>query len=791
MTPPPVIDSAGRALPLGAKIGGGGEGDVYGLSRDPKSVVKLYHKPPSPEAVEKLTAMAGLGSPALLKVAAWPTGLARDARTRQAAGFVMPRVTDCQPVQALYNPAQRLRSFPRAGWAFQVRAALNLAAAFEEVHRAGCLVGDVNQSNALVSPKAEVRLIDCDSFQVRAGGRVYCCDVGVPHYTPPELQGKPLRGHTREENHDRFGLAVLIYQLLFVGRHPYAGVYSGTDDPGFEQLIADYRFAQGPDAHTWHMAPPPHVPTLSDIPPALGTLFRRAFERKTSDGRPTATEWHAELQSLDARVTTCVSDTGHTFWRGAGTCVWCRLAKTGPEYYFGVAGGGGTFAVDEAALLAALKRLEAARAEDFSYNRHDYLPPVPPAGRVLPAEFARLKSECQSAAELLASEMRERRVAEEIEKRLATDRERSILQKLRNRFDSLDGDLALGYEESREAVDRERGTRLVVASVLAAVTLLGIALVPLGLIHRGFLLFGGAVAVVFGSWLSAYVALYPFTAARHQVATLRDKRQRIHQRLESSVEQTKSETRDAIAAAEQVSLTIRQRGERAVAEAEQAYKSKAGEELAARSQAARDAEVALTAAERAWADRTRDYRAERSRLAAAITPLVDRCHELAPEYRREVVRVTALAEVAGRLRHLRLHPVADAVIPRLGVGRKEALAGHGILTAADISYEAVRHVYGFGDVLTASVIAWRDSVIGTYRFDPATAVAPSEQAALVLKFRGRQQQLLNELAGNLASLEALAPAVRADTEALRTPLRQAVARYEQARADFKVMTGQA
>ena len=53
------------------------------------------------------------------------------------------------------------------------------------------------------------------------------------------MQGKPLRGLIRTENHDRFGLAVLIYQLLFVGRHPCAGVYRGAGDPSFEELIAD------------------------------------------------------------------------------------------------------------------------------------------------------------------------------------------------------------------------------------------------------------------------------------------------------------------------------------------------------------------------------------------------------------------------------------------------------------------------------------------------------------------------------------------------------------------------
>ena len=655
MTPPPLIDAAGRPLTLGAKLGGGGEGDVYALSDNAASVVKLYHRPPGTDAVEKLAAMAGLGTPPLLKVAAWPTGLVRDARTRQVAGFVMPRVADCQPVQTLYNPAQRLRSFPRAGWAFQVRAALNLAAAFEEVHKAGCLVGDVNQSNALVSAKAEVRLIDCDSFQVRAGGRVYGCDVGVPHYTPPELQGQPLRGVARTENHDRFGLAVLVYQLLFVGRHPYAGIYGGADDPSFDQLIADYRFAQGPDAGTWQMAPPPHVPTLSDVPPALGTLFRRAFERRTAGHRPTATEWHAELQHLDARLTTCGADSGHTHWRGAGACVWCRLGKGGPEYYFGVAGGVGTFAVDEAALREVLRRLEAVEPEDFPCERGQFAPLHPATGTPLPLGVA-----------------------------------------------------------------NHLATRRVVGSVGGVCGLSAASLMCVDP-TAGFIAF--LMAIVCGVW---YWLLVSSTSW-----------QRENEARRVALDYTMGE---------------------------------------------------LLNLEARWNDIASGYGQNYSRLQDAVDESLGRCRGLASGCQRELAQLQANAEAAGRQRHLRLYPLADASIPNVGAGRKQALAGFGILTAADVTRAALLAVPGFGPALVANVIAWRDGVLATYRFDPACGVSPAEQAAVIVKFRGKQQQLLAEVGSHLTALETLAPAARDSLRTLNEPLRQWVAAYEQARADLRVLT---
>ena len=64
---------------------------------------------------------------------------------------------------------------------------------------------------AEVGADGTVMLIDCDSFQVRDGAEVFTCDVGVPLFTASELHGYGFRGLLRTENHDRFGLAVLLF----------------------------------------------------------------------------------------------------------------------------------------------------------------------------------------------------------------------------------------------------------------------------------------------------------------------------------------------------------------------------------------------------------------------------------------------------------------------------------------------------------------------------------------------------------------------------------------------------
>ncbi len=374
MNLPRLIDSNGRTVPIDRQLAAGGEGAVYFIANAPNTVAKVYHKPPDAQKVEKLTVMMGMGTPHLLGIAAWPTDLLRYENGREVAGFVMPRLIEFEEIQRLYNPIMRMKSFPQSTWAFQVRAAYNLAAAFDEVHKAGCLVGDVNQSFAFVSKQALVKLIDCDSFQIQRNGKHYLCEVGTPHYVPPELQGKSLRGITRTENHDRFGLAVLIFQMLFVGRHPYAGIFNGKGDPSFEQLIAEYRFSQGPLAHTWQMGTPPHTPTFADISPEIGMLFRRSFERGSeSNARPKAADWLPALKQLEQATIECKADAGHKYWKGANGCVWCRLAnKGGPEYYYGASGVTAPFAVDETKLQDVMRRLNAAKVVNFEYERKTY-----------------------------------------------------------------------------------------------------------------------------------------------------------------------------------------------------------------------------------------------------------------------------------------------------------------------------------------------------------------------------------------------------------------------------------
>ena len=111
-------------------------------------------------------------------------------RRQPAEALLMPRkVTGYRDIHQLYSPKSRRAAFPAADWRFLVRVAANVARAFATVHEQGDAIADVNHGGILVGEDARVRLIDCDSFQINAGVRVYPCDVGVPTFTPARAAG--------------------------------------------------------------------------------------------------------------------------------------------------------------------------------------------------------------------------------------------------------------------------------------------------------------------------------------------------------------------------------------------------------------------------------------------------------------------------------------------------------------------------------------------------------------------------------------------------------------------------
>jgi len=325
-----TFDTESGPISLGAEIARGGEGVVYEIPSDPSIVAKIYSKPPDRNKWQKLSAMVQAATPDVLKVAAWPTCILR--RHGNLTGLVMRRIPATNhPVHELYTPKTRFRQFPGANWQFLINVASNVTRGFAVMHRAGIIIGDVNHGNILVAQNGITSFIDCDSFQIRSNGQVFLCEVGVSTYTPPELQNKNFNHVIRTQNHDCFGLAVLLFHLLFMGRHPFAGRYSGTGYMPIERAIGECRFAFGRLAKQVLMSPPPNSLLLSQVSPAMAEAFERAFGAEALRGvnRPTSLEWLSILEQFQKEQTRCTSKHEHLYYHKLPSCPWCQIESQG------------------------------------------------------------------------------------------------------------------------------------------------------------------------------------------------------------------------------------------------------------------------------------------------------------------------------------------------------------------------------------------------------------------------------------------------------------------------------
>jgi DNA-binding helix-hairpin-helix protein with protein kinase domain len=313
--------SAGHALTLGPKLAGGGQGTVYEVRGSEGLLAKVFHQPADDRQHRKLIAMIRLRTPDLERAAAWPTDLIFNAGGR-CVGFVMPRISRGREIDRLAHPAEQRLAFPTIDYGFLLHVAMNVARAAASIHATGCVIGDLNERNVLVVADGTVRFIDVDSFQIAVGGEVFPCPVGSELFTAPELRGRTLADEKRSPNHDAFGLAVLIFQLLVLGRHPFAGVPRDGQARTIEEAIRDglYAYADGPSAS---VSPPPDTISIVALG-SLADLFRRAFTTQT---RPSAGEWMHTIDRERSRLRRCESNARHAVLHGVSSCPLCALRR--------------------------------------------------------------------------------------------------------------------------------------------------------------------------------------------------------------------------------------------------------------------------------------------------------------------------------------------------------------------------------------------------------------------------------------------------------------------------------
>lgn len=322
---------------------GGGQAAVFPVEGDDGTVVKLYRDPPGPEQERRLTRMLAM-SPLAARPTdrsqppelAWPTALARGPRG-EFLGYAMRRFGEPQHVQlvGLFTRAQRLRLFPeRAEWRFLLGVAWNLAFMTARMHYDNLVIGDFSSSNVVVDANGFVTFLDCDSiaFTDPVTGEPFPCLMHTTDYSAPERQA----GGPATRASDDFALAVLVYQLLTAGNHPFGGVPhdSTSESTVKDNIVASISYVVRPEA----VVIPRSTIDPGVLPPELLTLARAAFGPgvHTPTARPPAEAWLRALDKERAQVRVCPNRPLHTYGSHLAACPWCaRVAITGHDVFNG------------------------------------------------------------------------------------------------------------------------------------------------------------------------------------------------------------------------------------------------------------------------------------------------------------------------------------------------------------------------------------------------------------------------------------------------------------------------
>lgn len=309
----------------------GGEGELHCVKGNDDLIIKLYKKGVLSNKGEKINYMATLYSEDRLKQLAWPIDAVKD-QSGQTRGFVMKKFSTTEDMADLLDESSNKSM--NLDWKKRIIVALNLSLLVNEIHSMGQIIGDMNPKNFGVDMNnGYVYAFDTDSFHLydQNAQKWYPCTVLDSHYIAPELQERFQKGErvdsfrpedTFTTETDRFALAILIFQLLFNGTHPFTAARvpsRGSSVIVHSRVMNIYQRMSPYFNPAANVTLPVYAPPLSIVPDKMKDAFRQAF---LEDKRPQADEWVRMLTELLSQLTKCSK--GHYYGQYSGKCPWCK-----------------------------------------------------------------------------------------------------------------------------------------------------------------------------------------------------------------------------------------------------------------------------------------------------------------------------------------------------------------------------------------------------------------------------------------------------------------------------------
>lgn len=333
-------DENGKIYQIGDLIKSGGAGSVSHINNAPSQVSKVYHdKIDKAYYLKKITAMQKL-EPTLKAVSvndipiiqlAWPQARLYNSQ-KQFVGFVMPELDVKNTIELEYILQERQAKAHHlpTGMGAKVILAYNLCSLIDALHQQGHRIIDMKPLNLrFYKSSLYMSLLDCDGFSIQGEKIRYPAGQFTVEYLAPEFQAKQAIPQDQEERQDLFALAVIIFQLLNFGIHPFSGRPKNDTVPtDIPRRIAGRFYGYGVKAH--NLITPNVASGHKQLPDKLRTLFDKAFSGNPTL-RPSAKTWATALyeyaQSEKQQMLVCQKDKKHQYFAGKACAACARQTQ--------------------------------------------------------------------------------------------------------------------------------------------------------------------------------------------------------------------------------------------------------------------------------------------------------------------------------------------------------------------------------------------------------------------------------------------------------------------------------
>lgn len=299
----------------GTPLGRGATGTVYRVELDGKALAaKIYHTD-RVFHTKKIRAMLesppdncsvihnGQEYPQI----AWPIGIIEDDRGDEV-GVLLPLVDNRESfsLDHYYDQVlfKKLNSLDEAALSYKLEIAKNLSKIVADLHRHKHYFIDCKPQNIRVFKRHHVvTLLDCDGFSINGKDTRFPAELLSTDYIAPEAQRLSSAPSALGEPQDQYALAVILFQILNRGTHPFQGIVTDllvTANTNDEKAAAGL-YPHGLTGNQRIKPRPQSTHHLWDT--NTRKLFDRAFTADTPSTRPTAQDWADHFEQLLAKKT--------------------------------------------------------------------------------------------------------------------------------------------------------------------------------------------------------------------------------------------------------------------------------------------------------------------------------------------------------------------------------------------------------------------------------------------------------------------------------------------------------